>query len=158
MVSRKKEVLAAVLILCELEQPESWKLFRHLKSRLVRRAVLSKYRRFQRKKLDSQVLSKDARRRAIAVSAVMPEDSNFDGSWLEGFLNFLIEKGPEILDLILVIIGMFGTEDAMSCWDVDELSDDEVEVVVAVCDSSRFFNSASEFCAILDALSADCEE
>lgn len=130
----RNEMLAGAILACE-QHPDWWGDLKYMRSSLVAMAVLSKYRRSRRSRRRDKAVDIAIAARCEAVTRRLQDPSlgiqgDFDGSFLEGFLEFLIEHGPEIIELILQIVSLFG-EVQVSSWSVDEFDDEMIEVLIA---------------------------
>jgi len=130
----RNEMLAGAILACE-RHPDWWGDLKYMRSSLVATAILSKYRKSRRSRRRDKVVDTAIAARCEAVTRRLQDPSSgisgdFDGSFLEGFLEFLIEHGPEIIELIMKIVGLFG-EVQVANWSVDEFDDEMVEVLLA---------------------------
>ncbi len=130
----RNEMLAGAILACERD-PDWWGELKYLRSSLVAITVLSKYRKSRRSRRRDEVVDSVIAARCEAVTRRLQDPSSgisgdFDGSFLEGFLEFIIEHGPEIIELIMTIVGLFG-EAQVSSWSVDEFDEEMIEVLLA---------------------------
>ena len=130
----KNEMLAGAILACE-RHPDWWDDLKYMRSSVVAMAVLSKYRKSRRSRRRDRTIDPAIAARCEAVTRRLQDPSSgisgdFDGSFLEGLLEFLIEHGPEIIELIMTIVGLFG-EVQVSSWSVDEFDDEMIEVLLA---------------------------
>ena len=127
-MSKSKEILAASLLYCELDDISfECSMLASVKDGRVERKLLREYRKYRLKSGFTGRLSKPARRKLKLFRDAFPAEG-WDGSFLEGFLEWLIANGPEILDLIFKIVGMFGVEDSYS---VSTFTEEEIEIALA---------------------------
>lgn len=146
-MKKRNEILAASLLACEESEdgsPDAWGAYKYLGNRLVHLAVMSKYRRYRLSKRRESGDS-DVSWRCEIVSEKLSHISEFDGSWMEGFLEFLIEHGPEIIELIMKIVALFGEEEATP-WEPSNFDEEMVDVLVACSDHTLTSDEIKRLC------------
>ena len=132
--NRKLEVLAAVSIYVDMTDYVHFSDLAGIKDERVFRKLMREYRRYRLNnflKRPSRSMRKRLRKfnEAVIPAVVIEGLGDWDGSFLQGFLDWLIENGPEIIELILKIVALFG--ETVEEYDPATMTGVEYDVLMA---------------------------
>jgi len=129
--NRKLEALAAVSIYADMTDYVHFGDLAGIKDERVFRKFMSEYRRYRLKNLLKRPSRSMRKRLRRFNEAVIPVEGmeGWDGSFLQGLLDWLIENGPEIIELILKIVALFG--ETVEEYDPATMTGVEYDVLMA---------------------------
>ena len=128
--NRKLDVLAAVSIYADMTDQVCFGDLAAVKDERVFRKFMGEYRKYRLRnflKRPSKSMRKRLQKFKNAFGFKFGGD--WDGSFLQGLLDWLIENGPEIIELILKIVALFG--DTVDEYDPATMTGVEYDVIMA---------------------------